>query len=199
MADDLDVSTSRAGLLISGFALGVVIGAPAMKAPRITTGGHHVPQDGDVGAGQAAITASGDSQDDAVDTGPRSALGSGARPQPRVRPLHPGHSPGPRLGTRWGRRQRGTTRGRRLTQRCSGAAEGGLPKSLRQAARASRRPPDRGGGRAVLGRGLPGEDGRGGDMRRETRWPKFARRAADAGAAGMLSFQLWVEGTTSAP
>ncbi len=32
------------------------------------------------------------------------------------------------------------------------------------------------------------------DMRQERRWPKFASRAADAGAASMLSFQLWVEG-----
>ena len=32
------------------------------------------------------------------------------------------------------------------------------------------------------------------DMASETRWPKFARRAAEAGAASMLSFQLWVEG-----
>jgi hypothetical protein len=32
------------------------------------------------------------------------------------------------------------------------------------------------------------------DMRQETRWPKFASRAAEAGAASMLSFQLWVEG-----
>jgi len=32
------------------------------------------------------------------------------------------------------------------------------------------------------------------DMRLEQRWPSFARRAAEAGAASMLSFQLWVEG-----
>jgi hypothetical protein len=32
------------------------------------------------------------------------------------------------------------------------------------------------------------------DMRTETRWPHFAARAAEAGAASMLSFQLWVEG-----
>jgi hypothetical protein len=32
------------------------------------------------------------------------------------------------------------------------------------------------------------------DMASETRWPKFARRAAEAGAGSMLSFQLWVEG-----
>jgi hypothetical protein len=32
------------------------------------------------------------------------------------------------------------------------------------------------------------------DMGSETRWPKFARRAAEAGAASMLSLQLWVEG-----
>jgi len=32
------------------------------------------------------------------------------------------------------------------------------------------------------------------DMASETRWPKFARRAADAGAGSMLSFQLWVKG-----
>jgi hypothetical protein len=32
------------------------------------------------------------------------------------------------------------------------------------------------------------------DMGSEQRWPKFARRAAEAGAASMLSFQLWVEG-----
>ena len=32
------------------------------------------------------------------------------------------------------------------------------------------------------------------DMRQEQRWPHFARRAADAGAGSMLSFQLWVEG-----
>jgi hypothetical protein len=32
------------------------------------------------------------------------------------------------------------------------------------------------------------------DMRQESRWPKFASRAADAGAGSMLSFQLWVEG-----
>lgn len=32
------------------------------------------------------------------------------------------------------------------------------------------------------------------DMATETRWPKFARRAAAAGAGSMLSFQLWVEG-----
>jgi GAF domain-containing protein len=32
------------------------------------------------------------------------------------------------------------------------------------------------------------------DMARERRWPHFARRAAALGAAGMLSFQLYVEG-----
>jgi transcriptional regulator with GAF, ATPase, and Fis domain len=32
------------------------------------------------------------------------------------------------------------------------------------------------------------------DMATETRWPQFARRAAEAGAGGMLCFQLWVEG-----
>jgi transcriptional regulator with GAF, ATPase, and Fis domain len=32
------------------------------------------------------------------------------------------------------------------------------------------------------------------DMSREQRWPRFARRAAEAGAASMLSFQLYVEG-----
>jgi hypothetical protein len=32
------------------------------------------------------------------------------------------------------------------------------------------------------------------DMATETRWPLFARRAAEAGAASMLSFRLWVEG-----
>ncbi|BBE23717.1 hypothetical protein MN0502_26000 [Arthrobacter sp. MN05-02] len=32
------------------------------------------------------------------------------------------------------------------------------------------------------------------DMATEQRWPKFARRAADLGAASMLSFQLYVEG-----
>jgi len=32
------------------------------------------------------------------------------------------------------------------------------------------------------------------DMGAETRWPRFARRAAEAGAASMLSFRLWVEG-----
>jgi hypothetical protein len=32
------------------------------------------------------------------------------------------------------------------------------------------------------------------DMAHETRWPKFAARAAQAGAASMLSIQLWVEG-----
>ena len=32
------------------------------------------------------------------------------------------------------------------------------------------------------------------DMRQEQRWPQFARRAADAGAGSMLSFQLWVKG-----
>jgi transcriptional regulator with GAF, ATPase, and Fis domain len=32
------------------------------------------------------------------------------------------------------------------------------------------------------------------DMATETRWPRFARRAAEAGAGGMLCFQLWVEG-----
>ncbi len=32
------------------------------------------------------------------------------------------------------------------------------------------------------------------DMASETRWPKFAARALEAGAAGMLSIQLFVEG-----
>ena len=32
------------------------------------------------------------------------------------------------------------------------------------------------------------------DMRHEQRWPDFARRAYDAGAGSMLSFQLYVEG-----
>jgi GAF domain-containing protein len=32
------------------------------------------------------------------------------------------------------------------------------------------------------------------DMASEARWPNFARRAAEAGAGSMLSFQLWVEG-----
>jgi len=32
------------------------------------------------------------------------------------------------------------------------------------------------------------------DMRTEQRWPQFAARAADAGAAAMLAFQLYVEG-----
>ena len=32
------------------------------------------------------------------------------------------------------------------------------------------------------------------DMRTDQRWPDFARRAADLGAASMLSFQLYVEG-----
>ncbi len=32
------------------------------------------------------------------------------------------------------------------------------------------------------------------DMHREQRWPHFARRAAEAGARGMLSIQLWVKG-----
>ena len=32
------------------------------------------------------------------------------------------------------------------------------------------------------------------DMSREQRWPKFAIRALEAGAASMLSFQLYVEG-----
>ena len=32
------------------------------------------------------------------------------------------------------------------------------------------------------------------DMATETRWPHFAERALQAGAAGMLSFQLYVEG-----
>ncbi|MHA7283895.1 ANTAR domain-containing protein [Arthrobacter sp. TMS2-4] len=32
------------------------------------------------------------------------------------------------------------------------------------------------------------------DMAHETRWPLFAQRAAEAGARGMLSIQLWVEG-----
>jgi hypothetical protein len=31
-------------------------------------------------------------------------------------------------------------------------------------------------------------------MAHETRWPQFAARAAEAGAASMLSIQLWVEG-----
>ena len=31
------------------------------------------------------------------------------------------------------------------------------------------------------------------DMRHEQRWPKFARRASEAGAGSMLSFQLYVE------
>jgi GAF domain-containing protein len=34
------------------------------------------------------------------------------------------------------------------------------------------------------------------DMAGETRWPDFARRAAEAGAASMLSFQLFVEDDT---
>jgi len=34
------------------------------------------------------------------------------------------------------------------------------------------------------------------DMAAETRWPGFARRAAEAGAASMLSFQLFVAGDT---
>ena len=34
------------------------------------------------------------------------------------------------------------------------------------------------------------------DMRHEQRWPKFARRAYEAGAGSMLSFQLYVEGDT---
>ena len=33
-----------------------------------------------------------------------------------------------------------------------------------------------------------------GDMASETRWPEFARRASQAGAASMLSLQLYVEG-----
>ena len=32
------------------------------------------------------------------------------------------------------------------------------------------------------------------DLRTETRWPHFAALAAEAGAASMLSFRLWVEG-----
>ncbi|WP_247827625.1 GAF and ANTAR domain-containing protein [Arthrobacter antioxidans] len=32
------------------------------------------------------------------------------------------------------------------------------------------------------------------DMALETRWPLFAQRATEAGAKGMLSIQLWVEG-----
>ena len=32
------------------------------------------------------------------------------------------------------------------------------------------------------------------DMAHEQRWPQFAARAARAGAASMLSIQLWVEG-----
>ena len=32
------------------------------------------------------------------------------------------------------------------------------------------------------------------DMAHETRWPLFSSRAAEAGARGMLSIQLWVEG-----
>ncbi len=32
------------------------------------------------------------------------------------------------------------------------------------------------------------------DMESETRWPKFARRAAEAGVGSMLCFQLYVEG-----
>ncbi|MHA7240343.1 GAF and ANTAR domain-containing protein [Arthrobacter sp. TMS1-12-1] len=32
------------------------------------------------------------------------------------------------------------------------------------------------------------------DMAHEERWPLFARRATEAGARGMLSIQLWVEG-----
>lgn len=32
------------------------------------------------------------------------------------------------------------------------------------------------------------------DMARESRWPRFASLAAEAGGASMLSFQLWVEG-----
>ena len=32
------------------------------------------------------------------------------------------------------------------------------------------------------------------DMRHEQRWPRFSRRAFEAGAASMLSFQLYVEG-----
>jgi transcriptional regulator with GAF, ATPase, and Fis domain len=31
------------------------------------------------------------------------------------------------------------------------------------------------------------------DLAHEERWPRFARRAAEAGAGSMLSFQLWVE------
>jgi hypothetical protein len=31
-------------------------------------------------------------------------------------------------------------------------------------------------------------------MRSEPRWPRFAHRAAEAGAGSMLSFRLWVEG-----
>ena len=36
------------------------------------------------------------------------------------------------------------------------------------------------------------------DMASETRWPEFARRAGPAGAASMLSLQLYVEGESSA-
>ena len=34
------------------------------------------------------------------------------------------------------------------------------------------------------------------DMRHEPRWPRFARRAYEAGAGSMLSFQLYVKGDT---
>jgi GAF domain-containing protein len=34
------------------------------------------------------------------------------------------------------------------------------------------------------------------DLRHEQRWPEFARRAAEAGAGSMLSFQLYVQGDT---
>jgi transcriptional regulator with GAF, ATPase, and Fis domain len=34
------------------------------------------------------------------------------------------------------------------------------------------------------------------DMRHEQRWPRFARRAYEAGAGSMLSFQLYVQGDT---
>ncbi|MGI3782635.1 MAG: ANTAR domain-containing protein [Janthinobacterium lividum] len=34
------------------------------------------------------------------------------------------------------------------------------------------------------------------DMRHEQRWPQFARRAYEAGAGSMLSFQLYVQGDT---
>ncbi|SDS53760.1 GAF domain-containing protein [Friedmanniella luteola] len=34
------------------------------------------------------------------------------------------------------------------------------------------------------------------DLARETRWPAFARRAAETGVGSMMSLQLWVEGDT---